>query len=421
MLNAENAEEIVMSKYGRWQKDIIKKALLTRRVVLLAGPRQCGKTTLVKQLVSSDVEYRTLDSLAARDAAAKDPEDFVMHSGETLIIDEVQRIPDLIIAIKKVVDEDTRPGQYLLTGSANIATLPTVKESLAGRIRKIRLRTLSQGEIRGTPPAFLERAFERNFKFGFNPITKEEVVKTASIGGFPEPLTLNERDRREWHSNYITTLLERDLAELYNLEKHDTMGKLVDILCAWSSKYMDMNAIAAGLGVQWRTLDSYINALAALYLVERVPPWRNTDYDRVGKKPKIFMADSGLMFSLLGWNLEQLRFQPDMLGKLIETFAYNEIATQAEANPGLFEVFHYRDRERREIDFIIMKEKQSILAIEIKASNSVSASDFKHMTWFQKHLAKGRPFVGIVLYTGEIPLSFGDNKWAIPFGMLWAD
>lgn len=410
-----------MSKYVRWQKDNIKKALLTRRVVLLAGPRQCGKTTLVKQLVSSEVEYRTLDSLTVRDAAAKDPEDFVLHSGATLIIDEVQRIPDLIIAIKKVVDEDTRPGQYLITGSANIATLPTVKESLAGRIRKIRLRTLSQGEIRGTPPSFLERAFERNFKFKFRAVNKEEVVKTASIGGFPESLNLNERDRREWHNNYITTLLERDLAELYNLEKHDTVAKLVDILCAWSSKYMDMNAIAAGLGVQWRTLDSYINALSALYLVERVPPWHNTDYDRVGKKPKIFMADSGLMFSLLGWNLEQLRFQPDMLGKLIETFAYNEIVTQSEANPGLYEVFHYRDREQREIDFIVMKEKQSILAIGIKASSSVSASDFKHMTWFQKHLTKGRPFVGIVLYAGEIPLSFGDNKWAVPFGMLWAD
>lgn len=410
-----------MSNYGRWQKNILNEALLTRRVVLLSGPRQCGKTTLVKQLISSEVEYRTLDTLSIREAAANDPEDFARHSGSTLIIDEVQRIPDLIIAIKKVVDEDTRPGQYLLTGSANIATLPTVKESLAGRIRKIRLRTLSQGEIRGTPALFLDRAFEGNFKFKYPSSTKEEVVKAASIGGFPEPLHFSERDRREWHNNYITALLEKDLAELYNLEKHDTIAKLVDILCAWSSKYMDTNAIAAGLGIQWRTLDSYINALAALYLVERVPAWHNTDYDRVGKKPKIFMADSGLMFSLLGWNQEQLRFQPDMLGKLIETFAYNEITTQAEANPGLYEVFHYRDREQREIDFIVMKEKHSILAIEIKASSSVSASDFKHITWFQKHLTKGRPFVGIVLYNGEIPLSFGYNKWAIPFGMLWAE
>ena len=410
-----------MSKYKRWQKEIMDKALLTRRVVLLAGARQCGKTTLVKQLVSNEVEYRTLDSLTIRDAAANDPEYFVKHSGKTLIIDEVQRVPDLIIAIKKVVDEDNRAGQYLLTGSANITTLPTVQESLAGRIRKIRLRTLSQGEIRGAPPAFLERAFDQNFKFRFNQVSKEEVLKAASIGGFPETLTLDDQERREWHNDYITSLLEKDLTELFNLEKFNTMQKLIDVLCAWSSKYMDMNAIASNLGIQWRTLDAYITAMTALYLVERLPAWHNTDYDRVGKRPKIFMTDSGLMFSQLGWNLEQLRFQPDLLGKLVETFAYNEIATQAEASPGLYEVFHYRDREQREIDFIVVKEKHSILAIEIKASQSVSASDFKHMSWFQNNLTKGRPFVGIVLYAGDTPLSFGENKWAIPFGMLWAD
>jgi predicted AAA+ superfamily ATPase len=405
--------------YQRWQSETIKHALKTRRVALLNGPRQCGKTTLAKQLVSPEVQYLTLDDLTLREAATRDPQNFVQHQHNTLIIDEIQRVPSLLVAIKKSVDEDKRPGQYLLTGSANIQSLPSVQESLAGRISKIRLKTLSQGEIQGSQPVFLEHAFNKNFQYAYKPTIRQDIIQMAAGGGFPEAIQLQGRDRKKWHLDYVEALLERDLKDIAHIQKHDVMNRLVGILAAWSSKYMDIEAICSGLSLRRQTLESYINALESLYLVERIPAWRKTDYDRVGKKPKIFMADSGLMFSLLSWNLEQIRYQPDPLGKLIETFAFHEVSTQVETHHGIYGLFHYRDREKREIDLIIEREDQSLLGIEVKSASVVTKNDFKHLLWFKDNLTKGKPFVGIVLYTGDALVSFGDDLWAVPFPMLW--
>jgi predicted AAA+ superfamily ATPase len=408
-----------MNLYKRWQKENIEEALESRRVVLLNGPRQCGKTTLVKELVSSEVEYRTLDDALIRSAASFDPHNFVQHKLSTLIIDEIQRVPDLLIAIKNAVDEDTRPGQYLLTGSANIYSIPTVKESLAGRIRKMRLRTLTQGEIRGAKPGFLHHAFDQDFNYKFSPVGKDVLLQMASRGGFPEALKLNDRQRYLWHQDYISVLLDRDLREIAHIQRHDVLKHLVEILAAWSSKYLDISAIGSGLGVKWETLQSYINALEALYLVDRVSPWRNTGYDRVGKKPKIFMNDCGLMFSLLNLNLDELVYNSDATGKLMETFVFNELSAQIEAHPGMYELFHYRDRDQREIDFLIVKEDRSILAVEVKSSSLVTGNDFKHISWFQEHMTSRQPFTGIVLYSGDRVVSFGKNQWAVPLSMLW--
>ena len=189
---------------------------------------------------------------------------------------------------------------------------------------------------------------------------------------------------------------------------------------AWSSKFMDISGIGAGLAIRRPTIESYMNALETLYLVERVRPWTKTDYDRVGKQSKLFMADGGLMASILGWRIDQIRLDSDRSGKLVETFAFNELAAQVDADAFEYQLYHYRDREKREIDFIIEREDGALLGIEIKASSSVSKSDFKHLTWFQKNLAKEDQFVGIVLYSGEHIASFGNNLWAIPFGVLWA-
>ncbi|MBX9805442.1 MAG: ATP-binding protein [Alphaproteobacteria bacterium] len=405
--------------YQRWQLENIKSALKTRRVVLLSGPRQCGKTTLAKQLVSPEVKYLTLDDITLREAATRDPQSFVQHKHVTLIIDEIQRVPSLLMAIKKNVDENTRPGQYLLTGSANIQSIPSVQESLAGRITKIRLKTLSQGEIQGARPNFLEHAFNQNFQYAYKAATPEDVLRIASAGGFPEAIQLQGRSRRKWHLDYVESLLERDLKEIAHIHKHDAMGRLVEILAAWSSKYIDIPSICSGLSLRRETLESYINALESLYLIERIPAWRKTDYDRVGKKPKFFMADCGLIFSLLSWNLEKIRFQSDPLGKLIETFAFNEVSTQIDIHSDMYELFQYRDREKREIDFIVEREDQSLLGLEIKSAAVVTKDDFKHLLWFKNNLAKNKEFVGIVLYTGDSPLSFGKDLWAVPIPMLW--
>jgi len=233
-------------------------------------------------------------------------------------------------------------------------------------------------------------------------------------------MLLQDRGRKRWHTDYVNAILERDLKEITRIHRKNAMRELVHTLAAWSGKFMDLSAIGSGLSIRRPTIESYINALETLYLVERVYPWTKTDYDRVGKQSKLFMVDSGLMASLLGWKMNQVRLDSDRSGKLIETFAFNEIMAQVDAGDGRYELFHYRDREKREIDFLIEREDNALLGIEIKAGSAVKKKDFNHMRWFRKNLRKNQTFIGIILYTGEFPASFGNNLWAVPFGLLWS-
>jgi hypothetical protein len=370
-------------------------------------------------MASKGIEYRTLDDGTLKEIAESDPQGFVEHDAGMLIIDEVQRVPALLPAIKKAVDEDNRPGQFLLTGSANIQTLSSVQESLAGRVARIRLRTLTEGEILGVPPKFLQRAFDQSFQHGWRAYDRNDVLETAFRGGFPEAITLEERARRRWHRDYIEALLERDLKDIARIHRHEAMRELVRILAAWSAKFMDISAIGAGLSIRRPTLESYINALETLYLAERVHPWTKTDYGRVGKQNKLFMTDGGLMASILGWRLDQMRLDTDRAGKLVESFAFNELAALVDMSDGDYELYHYRDREQRELDFLIERDDGALLGIEIKAAASVRKEDFRHLSWFRDNLADNRPFVGIVLYAGEFAGSLGDGLWAVPFGAMW--
>ena len=408
-------------QYPRWQKKLAEQALKTRRVVLLSGPRQCGKTTLAKQVQSGDATYRTLDNKNVRDSAALDPQGFLKHKTRLLIIDEVQRVPELLSAIKMIVDEDLRPGQFLLTGSTNIQLLPTVQESLAGRIAKIRLRPLSQGEFTSKKPNFLDYAFNQSFDYSCDSYDRDSIIEIAFRGGFPEAAKHQENDRKKWHRDYIEAILDRDLYDMVHIQRRDAMQDLVENMASWSSKLMDISAICSGLSIRRPTVESYINALQALYIVESVRPWIKTDYDRVGRQSKLFFGDTGLMSSILNWSEDQVRLDPDRVGKLIETFVFNEISAQIDANNGSYSLYHYRDRANREIDFLIERADKAILGLEVKAGVSVNNKDFQHLQWFKDNLAKEKTFIGIVLYSGDFILPFGPNLWAIPYGKLWPD
>lgn len=403
----------------RWQEKTVNTARKERRVILMSGPRQCGKTTLVRQLATKKVEYRTLDEETYREAAESDPKSFVEHHKDMLIIDEIQHVLSLLPAIKQAVDDNNRPGQFLLTGSANIQTLPSVSESLAGRVANIRLRPFTEGEVRGTKPKFLERAYKQNFKNSSQNYSKDRLIEIAFRGGFPEILRADCRARRRWHRDYIQALLERDLRDIVQIRRQEAMQELVRIVAAWSSRFMDVAAIGGGLSIRRPTLETYINALETLYLIERVRPWTKTDYARVGKQKKLFMTDSGLMASILRWNIDQAKNNPDQSGKLLETFIFNELAALIDLGDGEYELYHYRDREQREIDFIVERDDGAILGIEVKSSATAKKDDFKHLRWFQENLAGDRSFVGIVLYSGAQAASFGKNFWAVPVGAMW--
>lgn len=404
----------------RWQQERVETMLRRRRVVMLSGPRQCGKTTLARSLDAERFEYRTLDDKSQRDAASADPVSFVQHNAATLIIDEIQREPELLSSIKMVVDEDTRPGRYLLTGSANLNALPTVRESLAGRISNVRLRPVTQGEIRGGKPDFIDRMLAGEPAAPKAPVERDELIAIAFQGGFPEALGLEAKDHRGWHQDYVQTLLDRDLHEITNIRRAGAMRQLVEVIASWSSKLLDIARVTESLAIRRPTVEAYLGALEALYLVERVPAWTRSDYARLAKHPKIFMADGGLIASTLNWRVDQLRLDPDRLGKLVETFVFNEISVQADTTLD-YALYHYRDWEQREIDFLLERhEDGAILAIEVKASATVRGEDFRHLRWFRDNLAGGRKFAGIVVYVGKDVLSFGDRLYAVPIGALWS-
>ena len=407
--------------YIRWQIDSIKRDLSTRRVLILAGPRQCGKTTLAKSLASPSTIYRTLDDLTLLAAAQNDPHGFVTHDKGLMIIDEVQRAPALIQAVKQDVDINQKSGRFLLTGSANIQSLPGVTESLAGRVCKIRLRPLTQGEISGKKSNFLKLAFGGKFKISAqtNSQNKDAYLKIALKGGYPEALRAKEKNAQRWHKDYLNALIERDLQDILNIKRHDSMHKLLEILAAWSSKFMDISAIGSGLALARQTLESYINAIETLYLVERVRPWSKTDYDRVSKQDKLFMTDTGLMSAILRWQFDQIRLDGEKNGKLIETFVFTQLAAILDSTKEDFQLYHYRDRERREIDFIIENENGDIVGIEVKSGSMVNMDSFKHLKWFRQNMLKKQKFCGIVLYSGENILRFGEGLWALPINSLW--
>jgi predicted AAA+ superfamily ATPase len=404
--------------YPRWQNEAIAKALKVRRVVILSGPRQCGKTTLAQQIQSDEDLYLTLDDDLLLRAALTDPLGFLKHTSGTMIIDEVQKAPLLISAIKMVVDKDKTPGQFLLTGSTDIQKNPQVTESLAGRVKNIRLRTLSTGERLEKQPSFLENCFEKNWPAQIKGFDKPTVIGLAFSGGYPDAFDLTPGERRDWHLDYVGGLLTRDLKDIINIRRKDNLRQLLSILSAWSSKFMDASAIASNLATTRTTLASYINALESLYLFDRLEAWPKNDYGRATRREKIFATDTGLMTSLLDWDLKEVLYDPDRSGKIVETLVFNEISAQVDLNNEC-KIYHYRDRDKREIDFIIEKLQKEIIGVEVKAGSMVSSDDCRHLVWFQNTYAKNRPFIGIVLYTGENTLSLGQNIYAVPIAALW--
>ena len=411
--------------YPRWQKAKIENALETRRVVLLEGPRQCGKTTLSETFVSGDAVYRTLDDATLRDSALNDPIGFVNHGDGLMVIDEVQRAPDLLLAIKMDVDKNQKYGRYLLTGSAHIQSLPTVRESLAGRIRKARLRPLAMGEMLRKPAGFIADAFEGVFAVPKTPdghaYDKDAYISLAVRGGFPEVVRIGEaREVQQWHRDYLDVLVDRDLKDIAEIRRRNGLIRLVEVLAAWSSKEADIADIGANQTLSRPTVESYMGALEALCLVERVNPWHSRDYDRLKKHDKVFMADSGFMSSMLQWTVENVRLDGDRNGKLIETFVFNQLSAILDAQEENYRLHYYRDREGREVDLLIQNEAGGILGVEVKAGSSVDKSTFKHMEWFKGKFARDADFIGVVLYSGEHVVPFGEGMWAVPICALWA-
>lgn len=404
----------------RWQEENVLSKLKYMRTVNLAGARQCGKTTLAKSLPLPHSRHYTLDESRIAAIARGDPSGFVCRSeGETLVIDEIQKVPELLECIKVNVDRSNERGQYLFTGSANLHFVKAITDSLAGRVGRVRLRTLSLGEINGVRPDFLDDAFARRFKNEIAGYDKRKMINLATVGGYPETIGMDERERRSWFTSYLNDLIMKDVRDVTEIRKLDILHDIAEWLLAHSSKFFEMSELGAKAGVSKATIENYTATLKAMYLFDEVRPWSKSDYGRLGKRSKFFASDSALLPNILGWTEESIYMDDDRSGKLIETWAYQNLAALADLNVD-YEIFQYRDSLKREIDFIVERADGAMLGIEVKAGSQLGKDDFKHLKWFAANLAKERQFTGIVLYSGEQTLRFGEGFYAVPLATLGA-
>lgn len=401
----------------RWAAKAVEHALSVRRIVYIAGARQCGKTTLLDQVSVPGADRRTLDDDAFRRAAASSPKEFVARTGPgPMLIDEVQKVPDLFSAIKMQVDRDRTPGQYLITGSTSLAANPNIHESLAGRMKTVRLRSLSEGEFLRLSPGFLDGAFEGDFEKPPSGYDKRRIIDFAFRGGYPEAADLPPEERADWHRDYLDTLLARDVRDIQEIRNLPALRRMAVGLAGYSSKFLNKAEFARAYEVSKPTVDTYVAALEALYLFDPVPAWTPRDYDRAVKSPKWFASDTGTMAALLDWSRDDVFFDDDRSGKLMETFAHHELAAEADL-AGRYRIYHYRDEDKREVDFILSDGEGRLLGIEVKSGSAVRSDDFKHLDWFRGKFSPD--MVCIVLYTGDIVLPFGSKRYAVPFSSLF--
>ena len=406
-----------MALYPRLVEQRVADAMSDTRVVLVVGPRQSGKTTLAKKIAKEGVEYYTLDNATTLDAARRDPVGFVRRI-DRAIIDEIQRAPELLLAIKESVDTDQRPGRFLLTGSANLMTLPRVADSLAGRMEVVRLLPLAQSEIRTAGSSFLRDAFQNDAKGG-EPVVGDDLMAAVLAGGYPEALSRKTLSRRQdWYEDYIQAIVQRDVRDVAQIEQIAQMPRLLRILAEHSGQLVNYSGIGAAIGMNHITTQKYVGIFESLFLARTVQPWFSNKLKRLTKTPKIHFFDSGLLASLRDLSLDRLRNDRGQFGALLETFVFGEILKLASAAQTRFEFSHFRDKQQNEVDIVIEDRRGRIVGIEIKASASVTNSDFSGLRILAE--ASGERFVsGMVLYDHDKVIPFAERLSAVPISALW--
>lgn len=406
-----------MALYPRLVEQRVAEAMSDTRVVLIVGPRQSGKTTLAKKMVSGAMEYYTLDNATTLDSARQDPVGFVRRI-DRAIIDEIQRAPELLLAIKESVDTDQRPGRFLLTGSANLMTLPRVADSLAGRMGVVRLMPLAQSEIRTTSSSFLRDAFQNEAKGG-EAIVGDDLMSAVLAGGYPEAIGRKTLSRRQdWYEDYIQAIVQRDVRDVAHIEQIAQMPRLLRILAEHSGQLVNYSGIGAAIGMNHITTQKYVGIFESLFITRTVQPWFSNKLKRLTKTPKIHFLDSGLLASLRALSSERLRDDRGQFGALLETFVFAEILKLASAADSRFEFSHFRDKQQNEVDIVIEDRRGRIVGIEIKAAASVTSSDFSGLRILAD--ACGDRFAsGMVLYDHHKVIPFGERLSAVPISALW--
>ena len=400
----------------------ILAALADTRVVVLNGARQTGKSTLAQIVAAAfrGSELRYLDEAPVRAAAQADPSFFVRHDG-LLVIDEVQRVPDLFLAIKHEVDTDPRPGRFLLTGSARLLGLREIPDLLPGRAETIELSPLSQGEIDRASDGFIDAVFRHgvSIRVPSSDLRRDDYLERALRGGYPEAVRRADPGRRaRFFESYITDLVNRDVRQLTEIERPADMRRLVNLIAASTASPAVPAAISSRLQLPASTVKRYLNLLDLLFITRRIPAWSTNLTTRAVATPKLVLTDSGLAAHLTGMSLGRSRHPTAPVGPLIETFVLDELARQLAFTEQPVRLYHYRDRDQYEVDAVLESASGDIVACQVKAAETVRSEDFRGIRRLARRIGD-QLVAGVVLYVGRQPLPFGDRLRAWPISTLW--
>ncbi|MCU0733754.1 MAG: ATP-binding protein [Hyphomonas sp.] len=403
--------------YPRHAERRVRDALADTRVVAITGPRQSGKTTLARSFADPDRAYLTLDDPATLSAARSDPAGLVSRIGPA-VIDEIQRAPDLALAIKQAVDTDPRPGRFLITGSADILAMPKAAESLAGRVEIIELLPISRSEMERRPPsAFIGRLMDGNLRDAEG--SAIDLVDLVLAGGYPEALARkDQRRRRDWQRAYLRSILDRDLRDIASADRLDRMPALFDLLAARAGQLVNWSNLGKDARLDGKTVERYVRLLENLYLVRRLPAWSSNETQRLVSTPKLHVLDSGLLAATTNLTADRLTIDRAPMGPALECFVVAELFKSPMLHEREVRLSHYRDKDQVEVDIVLEDTEGRLAGIEVKASSTVTAADFRGL----KRLRERKPDrfkLGVVLYDGHRILPFGERLLAAPIACLW--
>lgn len=395
---------------------VVARAMVDTRVVLVVGPRQSGKSTLVSSLLPAGA-YRSLDDAATLTAAIADPQDFLARLPSPAVIDEIQRVPKLLPVIKMAVDRDTRR-RVVLTGSANVFVAPGVSESLAGRIEIDTLWPFAQCELERSPGRFIDEAFAKEFANVHMRESRSDVIGRIVRGGYPEAVGRGSDRRAAWYDSYVTSVVLREVRDISNIPDATDLPRVLRLLAARASSILNIAEVSRSSGIAYTTLTRYLSLLEATYLFWRLPAWSVNLGKRLLRHPKIVLADSGVAAALQGIDASRLAADEQLAGPLFENFVITEVLKLrgwSDARPSLF---HFRSVSGDEVDLVLERRDGSVVGIEVKAGGRVDARDFRGLRALAAAL--GRRFRrGIVFYTGSNTVGFGPELLAVPIAALW--
>ncbi len=412
-----------MKKYRRNILSRLLEALKNSPAVLIAGARQTGKTTLVREIGHDrGFTFVTFDDLFAQGAADADPIGFVNDLKKPAILDEVQSVPKIFLPIKKDIDENRESGRYLLTGSANPLMIPKIGDSLAGRMQIINLWPLSQGELLGHKETFIDTIFSNKLpSSSFKRITKKHLIELVIKGGYPDLQKVNgERAQYDWCNSYLTSLIQKDITDLAKIENLRSIPNILQTLAVRVGGLMNEKDIARNVGIPVTTLHRHLQLLQNLFLISFLPGWYRNMGKRLVKSSKIYFVDTAILLHLLGFNEERLMSSPNMLGHIIENFVIIELTKQLTWSQTIAKTYHYRSHDgSEEVDLVVESTSGKMVGIEIKNTETITIHDFKGLKKLQED--SGKDFLyGIVIYTGDKINSFGKDLVAVPMSALWS-